>query len=145
MKALRILAVLCFFLVLPTTKVISQATTGNYDLNLRFYAGGCFHEDLSGTITVQQLWNNNSYHEKAKGTLIGLTSGDDYSVTFEWTTSSHLNSNILTYGFNFPMMLFHKGKLFAIIHYSYRGVVLTKNLYSGPFIVDRTKYSIECK
>jgi hypothetical protein len=145
MKTLKIFAVLCFFVVLPTTKAISQATTGSYDWNFTFSAGDCLDEDVSGTITVQQLWNNNHYQEKGKGTLTGSISGDEYTLIFEYNGSGHWGNNMVTGGFSFPMKLFHENKLVLIIHESYRGVILTENYFGGPHIVDRYVYSVECK
>ena len=48
-------------------------------------------------------------------------------------------------GYIFPMMLFHEGKLVEIIHESYRCAILVENYWTGPFIVDRYVYSVECK
>ncbi len=89
MKTLKIFAVLCLFVVLPTTKAVSQATRGSYDWNATFYAGDCLDEDVSGTITVQQLWNNNHYQEKGRGTLKGSISGDEYTLIFEYNGCGH--------------------------------------------------------
>jgi hypothetical protein len=145
MKTLKIFAVLCFFVVFPSTKAFSQVTRGSFDWYFTFNAGDCLDEDVSGTITVQQLWNNNHYQEKGRGTLTGSTSGDDYTLTFEYNAGGHAGINMLTGGFTFPMLLFHEGKLVMIIHESYRGVELTENYWTGPFIVDRYVYSVECK
>jgi len=145
MKTLKIFAILCFFVVLPTTKAISQVTTGSYDWNVTINAGDCVDEDVTGTITAQQLWNRSSYHEKGSGTLIGSRSGDKYKISYETNSEFLWHNNIVTYGYIFPMMLFHEGKLVAIIHEAYRGVILTENYFGGPHIVDHYVYSIECK
>jgi hypothetical protein len=144
MKTLKIFAVLCLFVVFMINKANCQTSRGSYDWDVTFSAGDCLDEDVSGTVTVQYVGTPGSYHEKGRGTLTGSTSQDEYTLTFEYNAGFH-PSIMVTYGYTFPMMLFHKGKLVEIIHESYRGVILDVNYFTGPFVVDRYVYSVECK
>jgi hypothetical protein len=146
MKTLKIFAVLCLFVVLPTTKAISQVTRESFPLEVTINKNECLDEDVSGTITVQRLSAINSGLERGRGILIGSESGDEYSLSYEIIGSGHFGlKNIATGGFTYPMLLFHEGKLIEIIHESYRSVILVENYWTGPFIVDRYVSSIECK
>jgi hypothetical protein len=144
MKTLKIIAVLCLFVVFPATKAFSQVTKGSYDWTFTFSAGDCLDEDVSGTATVETLSTPGSYHEKGRGTLIGSVSGDEYTLTWEYNAGFHWHY-MVTYGFSAPMLLYHEGKLVEIIHESYRGVILSENYFGGLHIVDRYVYSVECK
>jgi hypothetical protein len=145
MKTLKIFAVLCLFVVLPNTKAVSQVSRGSYEWTVTITEGDCVDENVTGTVTVQQMWTRSSYHEKGRGTLIGSRSGDEYKIVFENNSEFLWHNNIVTWGYIFPMMLFHEGKLVAIIHEAYRLVVLSDNYFTGPYIHDRYVYSIECK
>lgn len=146
MKTPKIFVVLCLFVVLTTAKAISQVTRESYPLEVTISKNECLDEDVSGTITVQRLSAINSGIERGRGILIGTESGDQYTLSYEYIGSGHFGlKNIANGGFTFPMLLFHEGKLVEIIHESYRSVILVENFWTGPFIVDRYVYSVECK
>jgi hypothetical protein len=146
MKTLKILITLCILLVFSTSYANSQSPIVRDEYNWDVMYGPdilpCLGEVVSGSVTVERFWNLRGYHEKGRGILTG-SNGGEYTLDFECNGVVVWNeNNLFTFGYTFPIQLKHNGKLVAIIHESYRGVVLIDD---WTVIVDRYVMKTNCK
>jgi len=142
MKTLKILAVICIALAFSANNANCQKVTGDYTWTVTFYAGDCLWEDVTGDVIVETFSTKTTYHEKGRGVLTGKDSGDKYTLDFENNHIGQWHEKGAVWGYTFPMLLKHEGKLVAVIHESYRAVYVRNY---GVTVLDRYVYNFDCQ
>ena len=153
MKTLKIIILLITILVFNFSHVNAQDKKmqgeNSWLFNSDAYTSGlkeCLGENVTGTVNYKyffiaesKYWN---YHETGHGDLLG-ESGVVYTLDYNYNNRFIWHDKTGSIGgYSFPMLIKREGKLVAIVHESYHGVVHWDNLEP---IVDRYIIRVQCK
>jgi len=153
MKTLQVITLLIIVLGFSFSNSVAQDKKmqgeGSWSFDAEYYTATlkeCLGENVTGMVNYQyffiaenKYWN---YHEIGHGDLIG-ESGAAYTLDYNYNNRFiwHDKTGMIS-GYSFPMLIKREGKLVAIVHESYHGVVHWDNLEP---IVDRYIIKVQCK
>ena len=141
MRMLKILIALCIMLGFATNNANSQKVIGTQTVYWRFTPAEipCLTEAVSGDVFELQSFTNKTYHVKPRGVLLGETSGEEYSLDYEY--NQFISDVGQTIRFVLPMLLKHDGKLVAEIHYAIRFIYNANGIEVQHIVIDK----VNCK
>jgi hypothetical protein len=146
MKALKILTVLCFILVVSTNNANSQIERGTQwsRIHLEPAEVPCLTYTVTNKVLESFFQTKFTYHAKGGGELISEgPERDIYTVEYEYNyVRVDHNNEYHVERITFPILLKHDGKLVAVIH-RYAYMVINAN---GVLVAEGGGISrVECK